>query len=787
MKHQILHGLFISLLMLVPCTSNAQKVQNYSGSKSYTTKVGYIPGTEKYSYYVDERGNKVYQGTYSFIGKDQHKDDRTVMTATYNLTANYKNGKLNGSYSVNAVYEGKVWKYIKGWIPYSSSAKLSATFADGKPAGTFTAVYKDAMNYNGTVTMKNGKYVGSYDYYGEGNESLWKIKGQLTDKGKLTGSWKVYNITARQEWDMVFENDVLIRKDDKKIVTPPAVQNIAKQFAAGKLTEEQVNDQGYIIKKQTLPLDNFISYLLLLNDDDFAFEQIKGWDFSDYGAKEYQEIEKPDVLSKEGLNKIMKSIKAGGSRIKYREPIDDYYNYECWLNPHYNSQDGYFYLNCNIDFHKKYGYYNQLDKGIVVLTPAQYRQLTAVQDSVAALSPLHYNCTMFELFCDNPDNAEHILLNSKEQCETEKKDLKSSIAVVADKLSDEYVIAYFGSLKDFGWRTTRSIEFGDSCYYISDSSIIICRRGDEITAVPVSFINQLKAYQNFIQNCENKRNNILAEGKKLNSELDQQLSNKANAKSKKFLVKLKESFVATYNSCELTDKEICVQEVKAIRGQYFQNAERNTELESSLSKNFLNNYKNMYKSQQVLPTFNTIDGAKQYKNELMQTNEMQKLFVSTGELYSETEKKHEELENLCGKPYADVFKPYAPKYKAVMAVPKFASISDISTYISQLESINADQQLRTNYIYSRKEAERLNNEINDICVSAKNCKRLYSALYKELPMLWDESADNLSVIQSNIQLLTSIKEQFGKLDLAELDKQLKKVKKVEDFKKALGF
>ena len=68
----------IFLLLAIVASSSvcyAQKVQSYSGSKSYTTTVGYIPGTEKYSYIIDERGSKVFHGTYSFVGKDQYNDD----------------------------------------------------------------------------------------------------------------------------------------------------------------------------------------------------------------------------------------------------------------------------------------------------------------------------------------------------------------------------------------------------------------------------------------------------------------------------------------------------------------------------------------------------------------------------------------------------------------------------------------------------------------------------------------------------------------------------------------
>lgn len=782
------------LLAIVASSSvcNAQKVQSYSGSKSYTTTIGYIPGTEKYSYTIDERGNKMLHGAYSFVGKNQYNDDTRKYVANYNFSTNYKQGNLNGTYSVNETIEGKVWKYIKGWVPFSVSAKLTATFADGKPAGTFNATHKDAMNYYGIVTMKDGKYVGSYDYYGEGYKSLWRIKGQLTDKGKLTGSWKVQNITSREEWDMVFDNDVLISKDDKKNVTPPAVQTIAKQFAAGKLTEEQVKNQGYIMKKKSLPLNNFISYLLLLDDDDFAFNQITGWDFSDYKAKEYLEIEKPDVLSEEGLKKIINATinneisKDWNGQYKYREMIDDY-EYTSYTNPFYNVQYDYYYLRCDPNFRDRYGYYANLDYGDVVLTPNQYKELVFIQDSVAVANHMVHSSTTFATYCKNPKDVQNDLLDSEQWRKDENALLHNTFTFLSDYLLGnifEELIEPQNRLK-----TARSIsqERGDTCYYVLDSLYVICRHPyGRILAFSVPMIKQLNAYQQFIQECESKGKSIIADGKKLNKELENQIYDRAYSKSKKFLTKLQESFTETFNSSNMSKKEVAIEKVKAIRELYFQNINRNTQIETSLNKNILSNYKNLYKSQQELPAFNTIEGAEQYEKKLVQTKELQDKFVSTSELYSTIEKKHVELENLCGKPYADVFKPYAAKYKATMAVPKFESTNDISTYALQLESIKADQQLRTDYINLRKEAEQLNVDILNLCNSAKNCKRLYMALYKELPMLWDESADNINVMKSNLQLLTLVKEQLGKQDLVSLDKQLKKAKKVEEFKTALG-
>ena len=152
------------LLLATTTTSWAQKVQNYSGTKAFETQIGTVVGTEKYPYIVSDRGKKIMHGAYSFSGKDAEKSNRAEYSLTYTLNTNYKQGNLHGTYTMNENLVGKYYEFGEGWQSMKGSAKLTGTFADGKPAGTFTASYDEPgkLQQNGTVTMKNGKYVGSY-------------------------------------------------------------------------------------------------------------------------------------------------------------------------------------------------------------------------------------------------------------------------------------------------------------------------------------------------------------------------------------------------------------------------------------------------------------------------------------------------------------------------------------------------------------------------------------------------------------------------------------------------
>lgn len=786
-------NLFILTLALSTITSYAQNVQNYQGSDTYQTSIFYVPGTVKYSYISDGNGGVIRHGEYSFVGKNQIDDDNKKVTANFNLTTNYKQGKFNGSMSVSSSVTGRIWRYYK-WIPFSYNLKLTGSFKEGKAAGTFNAELATATgNQTGkdhiTATMKEGNFIGAYDYEGMGARgSYLKMKGQLTDKGKLTGTWKV------SEANMTFENDVLIYESSSHAVTPSDVQNVAKLLAEGKLSEDQVRNRGYIVHHKSLPLNSFIYYFLLDKEKDyFGFDQIKGWDFSGYGEKEYIEISKMDLISQEGFNKILTAMREGkiSNKFVYTEDgrSNNYLNITCYLRPCYNAQDNYYFLSCHTDFHEKYGTFKNEYSGRVILTPNQMELFKSVQDSLAIASPITFSTPNFEIFCIDQKKAEALLLDSKEQQNQERVNIKNVCNYLHLYIPREVLSTYIipEHKADYYQTANMNSRTGDTCYYTVDSLYLIYKNNSQgVGAFSVSYLNQFKAYQQLFEDCQQKSKNIVREANSLSDELKDPKSNSENTINKNFLSDLQKSFEATLNSVQMSQKEEVIEKVKSIRTQYIQIEEINTQIESNLYKPLSSNYKKLLNQLLAKPEFKNIDELKKYESNMPQIINMQHLYMNISKQMTDVSTANTELIEMAGKQYADALKSYAPIYKTNIAISNVNKIEDLTNLMSQLDALKAEQQLRKNYIELRKEADQLNTELTELCASTKNCKKLYSALFKELPMRWEDGVDNITVMTSSTQTLTSLKEKLSKKDLATFDKELKDIKKVSDFKQFLG-
>ena len=211
--------LLLNLILMTPCLF-AQQTQNFSDFASYETLGGNVGGTEKYPYIVDSRGKKQVQGTYTFSGKNSYSDDTKKLNATYTISANMKEGLYNGNVSIKGIYKASRYVWLEGWRNSDGASSLTGVFKEGKPNGTFTISIDNEYKESSTATLKNGKYYGAYSFAGFANlndygRSLqWQVlKGQLNDKGELTGPWQ-YD-AALESYNMVFMNDVLISSSDK--------------------------------------------------------------------------------------------------------------------------------------------------------------------------------------------------------------------------------------------------------------------------------------------------------------------------------------------------------------------------------------------------------------------------------------------------------------------------------------------------------------------------------------------------------------------------------------------
>lgn len=387
--------LFLLMFAIVASTSicNSQKLQTYQGTQAFNSMIGAIAGTEKYSYFIDEDGGKLKQGAYSFVGDKSVSNDIAQISGKLTINANFVKGNLDGAYSASASHVGKDWSYTKGWQAYNCSSKLTGSFAGGKPNGTFMASYNGNMVYSGNVTMKNGKYVGSYSYSGAGdNRSLWKIKGQLTADGKLTGNWSIENIVSDWHANYTFLNDVLI--GGKNNMTAQ-LQSVAKQFAEGKINEAQLEQKGFVLATDSLPLVLFINYLLFVDNDDFGLDKLEGYDFSDYGNKVFYEIVQVNSFNREGFDNICSMYR--------KDPDDTFFTIQ---NKH-----GLNCINCTDNFAQQYGTHPELVgkdgwPECIYFTNSQYDRFVALRDSVAIVMCSEEAIKGLSNYKKNKSNAE---------------------------------------------------------------------------------------------------------------------------------------------------------------------------------------------------------------------------------------------------------------------------------------------------------------------------------------------------------------------------------------------
>lgn len=214
-------------------------------------------GTFTYSYILDDSGNRIKNGPLTISGS---RDDvyeflnYLKVKGSYKLSGSCKNNKMDGPFSVSASYR---WGYIK---LNDEKISMKGSFLEGVPNGNFTASITDIGSVN--VNYNKGILVGSYSVDASMlDNSLWaKIKGSFDKKGNMIGKWE-FNTLNLGDGTMDFVNGVLINASmnhsnsfheasDKEM-------EIAKQFASGKISEEDLLDNGYIIVLDSLRLGDY--------------------------------------------------------------------------------------------------------------------------------------------------------------------------------------------------------------------------------------------------------------------------------------------------------------------------------------------------------------------------------------------------------------------------------------------------------------------------------------------------------------------------------------------------
>lgn len=279
-----------------------------------------MEGKITYSYIVGKDGGNIKDGPLSIkasLNNFQRYVQLQKMTinGNYNLTANYKNGNMNGALSLNSRTT-----YTHGSRSQVESFTLNGNFKDGIPNGNFVANYVTTIEAKMNVNYNNGKLVGPYMVdYSTALVDREAIKGTLTQNGELTGRWDFNYIDER--FTYTFLKGVRLSSSGKDSSTPPALVEKARQLANGTITEEKLREQGIMVFEDSIDL-GIHTNRIILRDNVISFRDLRGCDFSTPNFKKFKYLEKVEYLTDEGFNYLISTVRNAIVRNEYN--INDF-------------------------------------------------------------------------------------------------------------------------------------------------------------------------------------------------------------------------------------------------------------------------------------------------------------------------------------------------------------------------------------------------------------------------------------------------------------------------------
>ena len=266
-----------------------------------------MEGKITYSYIVGKDGDNIKDGPLSIKASLNNFEryvqlQKMTINGNYNLTANYKNGNMNGTLALNSRTT-----YTHGSRSQVESFTLNGNFKDGIPNGNFVANYLTTVEAKMNVNYNNGKLVGPYMVdYSTALVDREAIKGTLTQNGELTGRWDFNYIDER--FTYTFLKGVRLSSSGKDSSTPPALVEKARQLANGTITEEKLREQGIMVFEDSINL-GIHTNRIILRDNVVSFRDLRGCDFSTPNFKKFKYLKKMEYLTDEGFNVLISSIR----------------------------------------------------------------------------------------------------------------------------------------------------------------------------------------------------------------------------------------------------------------------------------------------------------------------------------------------------------------------------------------------------------------------------------------------------------------------------------------------
>ena len=269
MKKKFLLTSVTSVLIGVYAFAQHQQISVDYMNSTFSSLPFNMHGTMTYSYIVDEYGNNIKDGALTinckvnktFEGWTDRWYEEVTVNGQSSVKATYKQGKLNGA--INSNYKATLSDGIKS---ENMTASMAGSFLNGVPNGSFIVKRNIPSKATLSANYKNGVLVGAFSCSLLDDDShLAEYSGTLSQSGQLTGVWNLNGTKA------TFQNGVLISESTNEYSTRPAVVELAKQYATGAITKEQLEEKNIVVYENTIILGDY-ARIAIFRDSGINFE-----------------------------------------------------------------------------------------------------------------------------------------------------------------------------------------------------------------------------------------------------------------------------------------------------------------------------------------------------------------------------------------------------------------------------------------------------------------------------------------------------------------------------------
>lgn len=278
---------FLFWVLLLVLGSTSAFAQHQKEKESFLAEFEWnFTGDYTYNYILQENGMKMKDGPFEM---NAIADYQSTITGEYTLAGNHSDGYLHGLLTMNANFQ-----YPNGNNTYA----FKGNFKYGLPDGNFKVEYPSCGIYV-DVNYMDGYLVGRY--YVKGKDRLpYEISGTLTSDGKPTGVWKFDYST--DSYEMSFSNGVVITRADYD----PDLTNMAKNYAAGSVTREELFKENICVKEDSLQLGKDAWNLVLHKG--ICFDKLGNCAFVQSGYVKYSYLDRLPFFSEEGLEVLQQCL-----------------------------------------------------------------------------------------------------------------------------------------------------------------------------------------------------------------------------------------------------------------------------------------------------------------------------------------------------------------------------------------------------------------------------------------------------------------------------------------------